>query len=537
MTAEFHASRDFQSEACSELASLDPLNPFRTTAYASAMNSLGKEPWLFYSKENGRVIHGCWGFLETGRLSRTLDIPSAPNLTRLDPFWIHLSDFCRQHRVSHLSIQTFASTKAEIPTMEGEIERRSRVEHYLDLRNPDMWSMLSTNHLRNLRKAKKACVELERSTTSEACQDHVRLQNASMERRSSRGEQVSADAQVRTTVALIEHRAGELFRAKCEGVVLSSILILRSSKGAYYHTAGTSPEGMAVGASHFLIWQIAEALRADGIEQFNLGGADSNNPGLERFKKGFGPREERLETASFYLASPLRRSITAAIRALKNDPFTLIRDLAGRVEKYCVYCCDPRDFGQSVTPQGVEFRKLTDEELLRAASRHSEMEMYKHKYEELKVNDAYGVFVDQNLAHVSWFVPADHDRLSKERNVWLTAGEAEITHAVTLKEYRGRGFYAFAIRCLIDIGLKLGVQRIYMITGTDNAASQKGIEKAGLKPAGRLWRIRYRHFGGRSIVIRGHRLHRFFFFLPFFRDPEPQIRAKAKVPKATSGRN
>lgn len=506
MSSEFHATRNLLPDLCNEVSSLEPHNPFHTRAFADAMRALGAQPWLLYTVEQGRIRKGCLGFLKSGRLNRSLEIPSVACLSQGDIFWVDLVNFCRQERVSYLTLGSFASTVADIPMLPGETARRPRIEYILDLQNPDLWSQLVSNHRRNIQKAKKAGVVVERTIAPEACYDHLCLQDASMERRLNRGEQVNGEAQMRNFVAFVKHHSGELFRAVCDGKTLSSILVLHASKGAYYHSAGTSPEGMTIGASHFLVQHVAEILRAEGIERFNLGGADAGSLGLKRFKKGFGAEEIGLQCATFYLGSPLRRKVTSAIHSLTEDPLSLIRDLVGRVDKYYVYSCKPEDIGECAPLQGTEFRKITDEELLYAASQHAEMKMYKEKFEKSMINDAYGVYVNGALAHVSWLVPADHDRLGKERNVKLTDGEAEITHAATLHQFRNRGLYTYAIRCMVGICKQQKIRRLFMITGIDNLASQKGIQKAGLRPAGRIWRVKYRHFGGKSFAIRGHRL-------------------------------
>ncbi len=506
MAAEFHATRAFSDDLCNQISSFEPFNPFRTAAYVETMKALGTEPWLLYETEQGRIICGCFGFVRSGRLNKLLEIPSVLPAGPGAVFWTGLLHFCRQERISQLNVESFASTIAKIPSLSGETGRRKRVEHVLSLQNTNVRSTMSTNHRRNVQKAEKAGVLVERATASEACSDHARLQDASMERRIALGEQVSADAQSSTSFAFLTHHAGELFRATLGTQVLSSILILRSARGAYYHSAGTSAEGMAIGASHFLIWRVTEILRGEGVELFNLGGADASNPGLERFKKGFSPQEIHLESASFYLASPLRRKVVSAVRALREDPLGLIRDLVGKAEDYCVYCCRPEEIAEPSLPSGVEFRKISDQELLEVAGQHSEMKIHQEKYEQFSINDAYGVFVDGVLAQVSWLVLAEHDRLSKERNVKLKTGEAEITHAVTLAKYRNRGLYTLGIQCLVRLCRREEVRRVYMITGTDNIASQKGIEKAGLPRAGKIWRIRYRHLGGKSFAIRGHRI-------------------------------
>src|SRR5262245_11431460 len=133
---EFHASCDRIDERVCDLATLDQSNPFRTPRYVRAMRALGKEPWLFLNRVGDHIVTGCIGFLESGRLNRMLEIPSIPPVMRTDPFWQGLHAFCREHHVTRLSLQSFASAGGEIGVPERETERRSRTEYVLDLQAP-----------------------------------------------------------------------------------------------------------------------------------------------------------------------------------------------------------------------------------------------------------------------------------------------------------------------------------------------------------------------------------------------------------------
>jgi GNAT acetyltransferase-like protein len=316
---EFHASCDRIDELACDLASLDRCNPFRTPRYVQAMRALGQEPWLFFNRVGENIVTGCIGFLQSGRLNRTLEIPSIPPVMRTDPFWQGLQAFCREHHVSRLSLQSFGSAGGEIGVLESETERQSRTEYVLDLQNQELWSKLSSNHRRNMRKAQEAGLFVERTFTPEACAVHARLRDASMERRANRGEQVPTGSPDPSVASLVENRAGEIFRVSNGSEVLSSILVLRAEKGAYYHSAGTRPDGMAVGASHFLVRNVAETLRAESVEVFILGAAGAGNPGLERFKTGFGPRPVTLEAANFDFANPLKKTIGSVVSLLRRS--------------------------------------------------------------------------------------------------------------------------------------------------------------------------------------------------------------------------
>jgi lipid II:glycine glycyltransferase (peptidoglycan interpeptide bridge formation enzyme) len=109
-----------------------------------------------------------------------------------------------------------------------------------------------------------------------------------------------------------------LYQAVRDGIVMSSILLLRSKHTAYYQSAGTSPEGMSVGASHFLIYNVGKKLRDDGVRIFNLGGAPEGSS-LARFKSGFGASEVSLEACSCYVGPVWLKQIRTAVTLLRSD--------------------------------------------------------------------------------------------------------------------------------------------------------------------------------------------------------------------------
>ena len=138
---------------------------------------------------------------------------------------------------------------------------------------------------------------------------------ASLERRRERGEKV-LKVNAEDVSPFLLSGAAQIFQAVLEGEVVSSILLLMAPKGAYYQSAGTTPKGMASGASHFLIYETALRLRPMGLEVFNLGG--EHEPGLQRFKTGFGTREVALEAAEFLMEGKTVRGAKAAARLLRR---------------------------------------------------------------------------------------------------------------------------------------------------------------------------------------------------------------------------
>lgn len=281
-------------------------NPFYTKEYISYRMLQGYTPYLLgYGKHAD-----CLAFIKNGRLRCGLEIPSIPDISADDTFWQQLENFCHQKGVTDLSVNSFGSSGGAIPVLGREKSRKIRREYILNLNHPDFFKKIRKGHIYEIKKARKSGLTMQRKRDHEAIAIHARLISASMQRRKERGENVSTAVDTQNLTRLITTGAAELFCAISVNQILSSCLVLLSAKSGYNHTMGTSPEGMTNGAAHFLIHEIASALREEGKDRFNLGGTDDPDPesGLVRFKTGFGLSIEQVElqSAHFTMASPIR---------------------------------------------------------------------------------------------------------------------------------------------------------------------------------------------------------------------------------------
>lgn len=316
MAVTFSAQAEPSATLCAEVSALAPANPFYTAAYLESRRALGQQPWMLCLSERARIRIACSAFMWAGRLHRTLEIPSLPPVDGGEGFWPELMEFCCRSRVSRLTVNSFGSSAVAIPPLPTKLSHRPRYEYVLDLIAGDPGGGLAKNHRRNINRARRAGLRTERAANPGACAEHARLIGASMRRRQERGEVVAVEPDWRPWLAMSRAGAGELFQAVLDRRVLSSVFVLRAETGAYYQSAGTSPEGMAAGASHFLVYEIARVLRAESLTVFNIGGADSSNPGLQRFKRGFGAATVPLEAAEFWLGSVARARLISAVRVL-----------------------------------------------------------------------------------------------------------------------------------------------------------------------------------------------------------------------------
>lgn len=202
----------------------------------------------------------------------------------------------------------------------------------------------------------------------------------------------------------------------------------------------------------------------------------------------------------------IRRKLASAAALWERNPRRFWKGLTGSLERLVVYSARPEQVDAPENREGVVFRKLSDEELANLAAEDAELAKQMGRWEEVGANHAYGVFCEGRLAHVSWLIGWEEDRRLPVRLVRLEPGESEITTCYTVKRFRGRGLYPFAIRSLCQVARERGMQRIYMITGVKNHASRRGIEKGGLKPCGKVFRLVFPLFPhAEGWIWRGHR--------------------------------
>jgi hypothetical protein len=320
MSSDFSAESSISEEICAGMSLADPDNPFYTFNYVNARRLMGYQPYVLFLRQDGELKPVCTAFMKSHHFSRSLEITSLPPVKEKNLFWEGIMRFCRAARVSELIIESYASACSKIPPIHGEIYRGSRCEYIIDLMRPDLWENISSNHMRNIKRGLKADLQVRRVENDISCREHMRLTAASLSRRRNRGESVISRNHLNTFLAFIKSGAGEIFQAFFNGEVVSSVLVLRAEEGGYYQSAGTSPEGMKCGASHFLIQRIAEILCSESTKRFNLGGADPSSKGLVRFKTGFGTTIRKLEAAEFFLGNKIKKGIIEGTRLLRYIP-------------------------------------------------------------------------------------------------------------------------------------------------------------------------------------------------------------------------
>jgi RimJ/RimL family protein N-acetyltransferase len=191
----------------------------------------------------------------------------------------------------------------------------------------------------------------------------------------------------------------------------------------------------------------------------------------------------------FSPSKTLKRKLRTGIRLLHHDRKRFLALVFGSLEKLVVYSSDPADITPHEPANTLTFRKIPDESFTTLLSVNAEVRKELAFFQSFGFNDAYSLFYNGRLAHISWLITSDHDRQRPVRNLKLRPGEAEITYCFTLPEFRGKGLMAFAIRYLSELAKSAEIKRVFMITSIRNAAAQRGIEKAGFVRQGKIMKL------------------------------------------------
>lgn len=84
-----------------------------------------------------------------------------------------------------------------------------------------------------------------------------------------------------------------ILQAIHEGRPVAGISVIRYGLGAEYFVAWFGPEGRAVNAGNYLLWQAIVHMKSLGVATLDLGGLDPDT-GYSTFKRGLRPREYTL---------------------------------------------------------------------------------------------------------------------------------------------------------------------------------------------------------------------------------------------------
>jgi RimJ/RimL family protein N-acetyltransferase len=459
----------------------------------------GSKVVAFTVENDGRLAAVALGIRTSSLRNRQLVFPSYPRWLDSDPevsreFWQGLQDYWDKLNVAKFQLNSYEAP-ASLDWPFGEPLRvHERKEYYIDLSQDldALFKCFSSNHRRNVRKAERQdfVCDIDRSET--AFERHLSVFSHTQARRSERGES-AAGINASLCRNVLASGDGFLMQLRHADEIVSSFLVLLTSKRAFYYSGGTTEQGMRMGASHYLMWLAIRELKARGATTLSLGGISGTDPeGLARYKLGFGATAVALSNVSHVTGRgfgdgalrrvrPIGKWTAAKLRALRNIL---------RFKRWVLYSWTPRTAREISLPEGKEVRRLFVEDFKAMEAGGGRLADQARLYFFGRgITSAYGLFVEGRLAHISWVYTAEEYAREPVEQLKLADKEAEITNCFTLEEFRGQGLYAFAIGCISKQLFEQGFERVYMKTEADNTASQKGILKAGLKSCGTSYHL------------------------------------------------
>ncbi|MCK5034613.1 MAG: GNAT family N-acetyltransferase [Candidatus Sabulitectum sp.] len=494
------------------LSAFFPSSPLATNEYIASLKSTGKPFTMITGESNGIPVSAALLTFHSTRIERKVSV-NVISIRQEDSlsFWTQLLKYLNSINIHTLQILTFCSEPFPVPEIRNIIKGKERWEYHLQLKNFNM-TTLHSKHRNMVRKAEKAQVSFSCCNGVDSLDQHVEMQHLSQLRRNLESDHKETNPFVK---ALLENDAAELCFAKHNGKVISSACILKTKNGGYLFSAGTSPLGMELGASNYLLYKVMELYKDRGLSLFNLGGVTSNETGLNSFKKRFGGVKIFLPEFNVTINRSVLAVLTKQIRIIKSNPVGWYRTyLLARVE-YVVFRVSTETLKEDNSSNNYDFKPLSDNDLINC--KNTEFQKVYNKYVAYGSSEgAFGSWINGELAHVSWLITRELEVKDEEKNIGLRGNEREITHCFTSEKFRGRSIYPNMIKYLTNRMPSLDVKSIYMITSIKNIPSQKGILKGGLEKISRI--VRYTPLPplrlGITMIIRGHRaiLKRFAFY-------------------------
>lgn len=184
-----------------------------------------------------------------------------------------------------------------------------------DETRPDAWSELASSTRRAIRKARREGVEVVPRTDA-AFVDRFFELHAGVRKHKYR-----LLPQPRAFFASMRDRfrpTGDWYplAAVCDGEIIAASVYLRHRDTLYYKFNASNPAALGARPNDLLLWAGIEHASALGCRLLDLGASDDDQPGLIRFKRGFGAIEREIRTT---VAGPPAPASAAEFHALLHD--------------------------------------------------------------------------------------------------------------------------------------------------------------------------------------------------------------------------
>jgi len=172
-------------------------------------------------------------------------------------------------------------------------------EHILDLRKSSggLFSNFSSANRRAIRKAERSEIRLETSDSPEAIRKYYQLHVRTRKRHGLPPQPFSFFDNIQKSV--IETGMGFVTLAYIGVVPIAGAVFFHFGRSAIYKFGASDENFHEHRVNNLLMWKGIEALRNNGFEQLYFGRTSWNNPGLRKYKLGWGTEEKTLTYLKF----------------------------------------------------------------------------------------------------------------------------------------------------------------------------------------------------------------------------------------------
>ncbi|MBW3624657.1 MAG: GNAT family N-acetyltransferase [Armatimonadetes bacterium] len=203
-------------------------------------------------------------------------------------FWKAFSSWAEERRVVSEFVRFSLFEETLLPYPGEREEKLQNVVRLLDREPEELWMDFEHKVRKNVKKARRSGVEIERDSTGQRLDAFMEIYNHTMDRRdASKGYYFPRSYFERIQRDL----PGQFmyFHAWHEGRLVSTELVLVSTENVYSFLGGTVSEAFDLRPNDLLKYEVILWARDAGKKRFVLGGGYEPGDGIFRYKLAFAP--------------------------------------------------------------------------------------------------------------------------------------------------------------------------------------------------------------------------------------------------------
>lgn len=311
---------------------------FHTAEWARVLSeTYGYKPIYFVAYDDNRIV-GClpiMGIKTCFTKSRGVSLPFTDECSAIcsssnyfDSIWQHAKMHGNENKWK------FIELRGEQPAYETAPAYDTFLVHTLDLdgNEDNLRSSLRNSTNRNVKKAIKSGLEIERSYSLESMKSFYKLNCMTRKKHGLPPQPLKFFLKVHEHI--IKKRMGFVLSAIYNGMVVAAAVFFQFQNKMFYKYGASNANYQQLRANNLLMWEAIIYASQNGLRQFHFGRTEVGNSGLLQFKRGWGAREISryyyrydLAGCKFFSTSPKLKSSYAALSFM---PIPLLK-LFGRI--------------------------------------------------------------------------------------------------------------------------------------------------------------------------------------------------------------